>query len=283
MDDKTDWGRLSYPHLCGLLGAKPSRLSQAMHNAGFVHLRLPFVYTAFCTTDTVAGLHAMRGLGFRGLSLTIPHKETAPALVDGLSSDAAEIKAINTVINNGEGLYGFNTDWYGVKEALREVQFSAQGKTALVFGAGGAARAALYALKQAGVAKLCVANRSPARAEDLARALCAEPVSLDALSAGFMERVHLFVNATPIGLALAGESQSYPFPLEAFGQGQYVFEMVTRETELSLAAARCGATVIPGMRMLLDQALKQFELFTEHKPPRREMEEALAAEIKRQM
>ena len=117
---ETFWDLLSYPRLCGLLARKPTRLGQAMHNAGFAELGLPFAYVAFDTEDTAHALDTMRRLGFRGFSLTIPHKETALPLLDECSREASVIGAVNTVVNSGKSLFGENTDWIGVRDSLLE-------------------------------------------------------------------------------------------------------------------------------------------------------------------
>ena len=271
---------LSFPRLCALLGSHPSRLSQAMHNAAFKAAGLPFVYVACATENTRFGLEAMRSLGFRGLSLTIPHKEAAVLLVDSLSEDAKKIAAVNTVINSGTELSGHNTDWQGIVTALAEaglVELSQ--KTVLVLGAGGAARAALYALSKLSAGKVYVANRTLARAVALAAEFLIEPVPY-AAAQGLLERVDLIIQTTPLASA-AHPVSSYPFDVRGLGSRHTVFDMVTKETPLLTAARTQGAQVIPGIRMLLHQATAQFALFTDQQADVRVMEEALLAEYAR--
>lgn len=276
---ETIWNNLAYPRLCGLLSAKQSGLSQAMHNAGFKALGLPFTYVAFNTNDTVLGIHAMRGLGFRGLSVTIPHKEVVVSLVDELRDEVREIRAANTVINYGGELLGCNTDWSGIVKALDEVQFSGKGKTALVYGAGGASRAALYALKKLNVSRIMIANRTTERAGKLAADFAVELVEFEDVNNALLEKTDLFINATPIGLPLAGAEQTYPFDLRVFSAGHTVFDMVTKDTGLICAARQRGAAVVHGTRMLLYQALEQFELFTEQPAPQAILEQAMNAAL----
>lgn len=269
--------QLAYPRVCGLLGVKPSRLSYAMHTAGFRELGLPFTYTAFDTHNTQAGLVAMRELGFCGLSLTIPHKEQALQFIDQLSQEARVIKATNTVINSQGLLLGHNTDCYGVTAALEEVGFSGKGKRALVFGAGGASRAAIFALKRLELDSILLTNRTEEKGHLLAKECKIEFVPYGRVRERLLEKIELFVNATPIGLPLSG-GKGYPFSLDVFSSGQTVFDMVTRETELIERVRQNGATPVPGIRMLLYQALPQFELFTEQKAPKEAMEKALLEE-----
>jgi len=282
MKIKTNWDDLAYPRLCGLLGVNPSRLSQAMHNAGFADLGLKFNYHAFDTLDTNLALNAVKELGFRGLSLTIPHKEVAFSLVDKVSDEAKRIGAINTLINSGDALYGYNSDWFGIVEALREVSFQSKGSQALVLGAGGAARAAVYALQELEVSSILIANRTKQRADIIVKEFSREGKSVEAIELEESQKsleadVSLIVNATPIGLKQEGEG-SYPFDFSSLTKNHVVFDMVTKDTSLTVAAKKQGATVVLGIRMLLHQALRQFELFTEQKAPLRAMEEALIKE-----
>lgn len=261
----TNWSDLCYPRVCGLLSENPSRLGQAMHNAGYRALDLSFSYHAFKTRDTSLAMLALRELGFRGLSLTIPHKEPAVELVDELSKEALSIGAINTAVNYGGRVVGYNTDLSGITEALKEAGFKGEGKTALVYGAGGAARAALFALSQLGLEEVFLSNRTEERAKKLAADFAASFAPLEKLSS-LAGSIDLIINATPAGV---------PFDLSGLSSKHLVFDMVTHQTELLRAAKEKGAKTVPGLRMLLYQALEQFRLFTENEPPRSVMEQAL--------
>lgn len=264
---QTNWNKLCFPRLCGLLAANPSRLSQAMHNAGFKALNLDYVYSAFSTIDTELSLKTCRELGFRGLSLTIPHKVAAMPLVDTLSDEAKKIGSINTVINDGDHLHGFNTDYFGIMQALNEIDF--QGSNALVIGAGGASRGALFALQKLGVGDIKICNRSADKAIELAKEFNVESVALDQVGKIVAHDSYLIVNSTPA---------TELFDLSLINSQHTVFDMITAETVLIKKARENGAKVIPGIRMLLHQALMQFELFTEKAAPKAEMEAALLQE-----
>lgn len=271
----TNWDNLCYPRLCGLLGSNPSRLSQAMHNAGFDSLKLPFAYHAFKTQDTKAGFDALRSLGFRGLSLTIPHKEKAMGLVDVIAADALKIGAINTAINYGGEVRGYNTDYVGILRTLSEANYDSTGKVAVVVGAGGAARAAVFALKRLQFKKIYIANRTQHKAVELACEFAVEALATEAIS-DLLSTPLLLVNATPVGLE--PKLGSLPFDFNRLGPAHTVFDMVTKQTELLQTATQQGSAVIAGVRMLLFQAVCQFELFTEQEAPVTVMEEALCKE-----
>ena len=270
---------MAKPVLCALVAIEPSTLSAAMHNAGFRELKLPYCYVAFDTKETTEALEAMRVLGIRGYSLSIPHKEKALLGVDQVSEQAKVIGAINTVINDGEQLIGENTDWYGVLEALREVQFKPTTSSCLVIGAGGAARAAIYALEHIGVENITVANRSVEKAKQLATTFNVDAISFEDLKETNFDGLDLLINTTPIGSSRVSKSVSFPFDLELLSAPQIVFDMVTEDTELITKASELGTKVVPGVRMLLHQAVKQFELFTGLAAPIEVMEEALRREM----
>lgn len=273
----------SFPQLCGLIGKNPTRLSQAMHSAGFSYLKLAFVYVAFDTIDTTQALMAIRSLGFRGLSLTIPHKEQAISLVDALSAEAKAIGAVNTVVNIGGELKGYNTDCFGIAEALREANVNVRQQEVFILGAGGAARAAVYTVKNLGASRVVVSSRDSNRAELLARNFSVEHYSYDALAALPLASFGILINATPLGSALSEDNKNtpYPFDITALPEHLCVFDFVTRTTPLIQVAQTRGSTVIEGLRMLLYQAVQQFLLFTGKEAPREVMEQALLEEVKR--
>ena len=261
--------RLSNPWLFGLLADRPTSLSLSMHNAGFRSLGLPYFYAAFDTADTQGGLQAMRTLGIRGFSLTIPHKEQALNLVDTLAADARRAGCINTVINDGAELFGYNTDIFGVQQALTEAGI--QTKT---LGAGGAARAGVLALQKLGAKRIQIANRTDRRAEQVAEELGGEFLPWSRLREA--EQADLLLQSTPLGSHLTSESLSEEFlEICPLARSQVVFDMVTRETPLLREAAKLGKVCIPGSRMLLFQAVEQFRLFTGIEAPQSVLEGAL--------
>lgn len=275
----TNWEKISYPRLCALAGSKTSRLSQAMHNAGFRNLGLPFTYVAFNTSDTLKTIEAMRHFGWRGLSLTIPHKESAMTLVDEIQSDAKKIGAINTVINNGQKLTGYNTDYFGIEESFREKKIELKQKKVLVIGAGGASRAALSVL-QNNQAEITITNRTLSKANTLAKEFAGQVLDFENLKKIGLSSFEIVINSSALG-SIACDEAGYPFELESINHRAVVFDFVTNQTELSEFANKKRLQFIPGSRMLLHQAIKQFELFTEQKAPIAVMEKALVEEINR--
>ena len=250
--------------LCGIvLHPSGHTRSPAMHNAAFRALGLDAVYLAFdvppaALAVAVAGLRALRA---RQFAVSIPHKETVMAHLDAVDDTARRIGAVNTVTLRDGLLVGTNTDWIGAVRALeRETELA--GRRAVVLGAGGTARAAVYGLRKRG-AQVAILNRTPERAAALARELGAD-------AAGGLEELshtphEVLVNTTSVGL----RSDASPVPAEALRQGSVVLDAVydPERTRLLRDAESRGARVVPGKWMLVYQAAAQFETWTGSKAP----------------
>jgi shikimate dehydrogenase len=244
-----------------------------MHNAGlqaagladWEYLALPLPPALFAET-----VRALPAAGFRGVNVTIPHKETALALADDASAAARAIGAANRLtFEPGGAVVADNTDAPALLELVRGVLDPA-GRRALVLGAGGAARAAVWALVQAG-AQVEVWNRSPARAQALASELGASHTA----DPGYAEIV---VNATALGLdPNIDPFKAIPLKADTFEAGSCVIDMVygSGETRFLEAARSRGARVIDGLEMLLTQGAASFERWTGMMAPRSAMREAV--------
>jgi|APTNR8051073442_1049403.scaffolds.fasta_scaffold04225_7 shikimate dehydrogenase len=262
----------SNPVLCGSIAARPGVFGVAMHSAGYRALGLNYTYVAFGIDDTEAAVAAMRALGIRGLGVTTPHKLRIGAYLDDLTETARAIGAVNTVVNDGGRLVGHNVDWQGAVDAVRE-GLDPHGRRVAVVGAGGGARAIVYGLVQAG-AEVVIHNRDAGRGSDLAASLGARyggPPSALADADGY----DLIAHATPVGFHAPDDML---VPEEALRPGAVVFDAVAvpvRTRLLRTAEAR-GCRTIPGVRMQLHQAVRQFELYTGRTPPIGILERALA-------
>ncbi len=206
----------------------------------------------------------MRALGLRGLSVTLPHKEGTAAAVDELSATAAALGAANTVLVTGDGrLRGENTDAAGFLASLADAGVGVAGRRCLVRGAGGAARAVVWALADAGASEVVVVpGRDPARAEATA-ALAGAVGRLG--TASEVAGADIVVNATPLGLDRGPELAVDPALL---GPGQVVVDLIPRAaTALLEAASARGATVVDGLGMLVHQGALAFRMWTGCEPP----------------
>ena len=245
-------------------------LSPLLHNTAFRAMGLDWVSVGFTVPDgSAAGaLAGMRALGLAGLSVTMPHKHEVARLVDQRTAVADRLDAVNCVISRGGQLVGDNTDGAGLLAALRHgAGFAAGGRRCLVVGAGGAARAAVVALADAGASEVVVVNRTAARAE--AVAALAGPAGRVGLPAD-ARHADLVVQATPAGMADTPTEHDEPLVgADLLGPEQVVVDLVyhPRTTRWLAAAAERGATTQGGLGMLVHQAAAQLSAWTGSDPP----------------
>jgi 3-dehydroquinate dehydratase/shikimate dehydrogenase len=248
-------------------------LSPLLHNTAFQARHFDAVFVPFLVRNLREFLGAMAGFGVAGLSVTIPHKEKILGFLDGCDPLAARIGAVNTVVVRGGGrLYGYNTDYVGVLRSL-EQSMSLAGSRVLLFGAGGAARAAAFALAQAG-SIVCICARRPERARALARAAGGQVVARGDLKREFFDAI---VNCTPIGMHPRGGSPLAGAELNC----RMVMDMVyrPRETELLRLARWKGIEIISGVEMFLAQGFAQYEIWTGERAPETAMRRAVVSAL----
>ncbi len=262
--------------LAGVIG-DPVRhsLSPTLHNAAFSALGLDWAYLAFPVPAGRAreALVGALALGIEGLSVTMPHKSAVAEVLDRCSSTATILGAVNTVVRQDDELIGESTDGQGFIDALRsEPGFDPSGSRCLVIGAGGAARAVVLALAQAGAAEVVVVNRTPDRGRAAAALAGALGRTGQAAEIGDMD---LVVHATPVGMGAGATAIEVPAaraPLVEPGRlrpGQVLVDLVYHPatTALMEAARRRGATAVNGVGMLVHQAALAFELWTGQEAP----------------
>lgn len=251
-------------------------LSPLMHEAGFRATGLDARYYRFRVepeklAEAVSGLKA---LGFRGWNVTVPHKENIIPFLDELTDEAGKIGAVNTVkVENGR-LIGHNTDGTGFIRSIEKDIAEFSGKQAVILGAGGAAKSITVALMRKGM-QLTILNRSPERAEELAKAIEAMggEASAGELKPGAWLMADLLVQTTSLGL----KGENYPFSLEGISPQTVVVDIVFREqvTPFLADAAARGCQVHNGMGMLLHQGALAWEFWWGEEAPLEVMAEAL--------
>ena len=209
-----------------------------------------------------------------GAAVTMPHTVAVTRLLDGLGPEAQVVRAVNTISHRAGALVGWNTDRPAFSLALEDAGFQAKGRTALVLGAGGAARASVDALRT-GATKIWVSSRDLEEARTVCHDLevtSGGPAPLGSLSL-LIRKVDLVVNATPVG----SDGQEVPFPIEWITPAQFVFDLVYQPlvTPLVQGARDRGARAINGLTMLLFQGLAAFEIWTGQPAPEAAMRAAL--------
>jgi shikimate dehydrogenase len=262
------------PRLFGVLGDPVDHsLSPAMHNAGFAACGLPHLYLRWRVSpgELRQALREARRLDVGGLNLTVPLKEAALPLLDGLTAEAKRIAAVNTIMLRRGRLIGDNTDARGFARSLRG-RVRLRGARAVLIGAGGSARAVAASLVAAGCREIVVANRTRTRAEALVAWLhevgapSSSVVPLEALRRGAaLEGAALVVNTTPVGLA----GRSVAANIGATPRRCLVVDLVygPKPSPFLREAARTGRPVLDGAPMLLHQGALAFEAWSERRAP----------------
>ena len=249
-------------------------LSPQLQNAAFHARKMDAVYLPFLVHDLKDFISAIKPLGMRGFSVTLPYKQRILRYLHDCDSLAAAIGAVNTVVVRGGGkLYGYNTDYIGVLRALQQ-RISLPASRVLILGAGGAARAVAFALAQCGAA-VCICARRPQEGQALAKAVGGEAVARTRLEKEYFDAI---VNATPVGMFPAVDRS--PLTSDELNC-RLVFDLIYRpvETKLLQLAARCGIETVTGLEMFLAQGAAQWEIWTGERAPAAAMRRAVVAAI----
>ncbi len=261
-----------------------------MHNAAFRHGRMPWRYLKFRVplSRLAQALRGARTLRFRGVNLTIPLKEKAVGLVDRLTPEAKKAGAVNTVTFGSRAVIGHDTDGEGFLRAIREEwDFDPRGSRVVVIGAGGAARAIVFALVGAEANEITLVNRTFSRAARLAAEartrngarLISIPLGIRTDWKDLLRTRDLLVNATSLGM----KGEPTPVPARCLPGGMLVFDLVYNPDRTSLLqAASCrGCRVSNGVSMLVHQGALAFEVWTGQCAPVAVMRRALLRELAR--
>jgi shikimate dehydrogenase len=263
-------------------------LSPALHNAAFAALRIDANYEAWdvAPEGLAKAVDALRRSDCLGANVTAPHKQAAVALMDEVSDEVVALGALNTIVNEGGRLVGGNTDARGLARWMRQANIEPRDRAALVLGAGGAARAAVWALADLGATSVLVLNRTPQRAHDLVRSLKPHLANVE-LIWGALSRAadpaaapwQVVINATSLGHD-GGAPTVHP---SCYSRDSVAIELAYNppQTGFMMAARAAGARAENGLGMLLNQAALAFERWTGEAPPLDVFEAALKAGVAR--
>ena len=245
-------------------------LSPVLQNAAIGKAGVDYVYTALPVRpeDLPAAVAGLRALQFCGWNVTIPHKTAIMPLLDAIDEDARIIGAVNTVVNEDGRLTGYNTDVTGFIQALLDAGFAPQGKTAVLLGAGGAARAVIWGLIKAGVAAIHIGVRNPAKIQPLVR----EFGAYGTLTASHWEQedfaakllsADLLVNTTPLGMTPQTDAMP-PVDWSNVKADAFVYDIIytPAETRLLREAREHGHRILNGEGMLAGQGAAAFRKWT---------------------
>jgi 3-dehydroquinate dehydratase/shikimate dehydrogenase len=259
----------------GVIGNPVSKsLGYLVHNRAFQEKGSPDIYVSFLVDNVEKFFNSFKDF-FSGLSVTMPAKEQIMPLLDRVDETAKKIGAVNTVVKEGTDWVGYNTDCSGAISAL-EACTSLQGKDVLILGSGGTAKAIGYGVKEKGGKLTVTYNKNKERGESLAKELDCELVH--ARDAG-TRAIDVLINCSPVGMS--PNITDSPFLARDFKEGMVVFDSVYNplETRLLREAKSAGCTVIPGYELFINQAARQFELWTGQPAPIDTLREVLLKKL----
>lgn len=274
--------------LLGLLGHPIKHTySPFIHNVAIELKKLNYIYLPFDVpvSNLKNALRGMVAFGIKGFNITIPHKENILQFLNDVSDEAAIIGAVNTIVNDHGKLSGYNTDVYGILETLNPYKESINGERVCVVGAGGAARAVIYTLiRYFKPRRVVLINRTEERAESL-KNYFKDKMKFDSFKTmelfppdmiSVFKESKLIINATPIGM-FPDSDDSITTLEDSFFKDQVVFDLVYNppQTRLLQIASKKGAITVTGLKMLVYQAAKSFELWTGEQMPVDEIHKSL--------
>ena len=251
-------------------------ISPAFQQAALDSLSIEASYTARPTPPEglASEVDRLRADDHLGANVTIPHKELIRQYLDGLDPWAETVGAVNTIVKKDGRLVGHNTDGYGFLRSLEERGgFSPEGKSVLLLGAGGAARAAVFALAERGAGTVLIANRTAERGSALAQDVRGRSLEVDSIPLAeareAARRVDLIVNATSMGMEPGPNAGLSPLESRDINPQAVVYDMVytPQQTPLMKAARQAGAKVLGGLWMLVYQGAAAFEMWTSREAP----------------
>lgn len=268
----------------GLLGWPLGHsLSPLMHNAAFAATALDYVYLPLPTPPELLAqaVGGIRALGFAGVNVTIPHKVTVMEYLDAIDNSAKLVGAVNTIVVSDGRLIGYNTDAGGYIHSLQQAGVSVAGRSVVILGAGGAARAVVAGFIEAQAAKITISARDKAKATDMAAAFAGNTlvngIAWDSEDfAAALAQAGIVVNATPIGMHPNTDKQP-PVNWELLPQSAIISDLVYNPLITSFMAEgqRRGHIVVGGEGMLLEQGALAFALWTGSEAPVNIMRQAL--------
>lgn len=255
--------------VCGVIGCPIEHtISPLMHNFYAAETGLDLAYLPFLVHpgQVQAAIRGAFALNIKGLNVTVPHKQEVIPYLTGLDEAARVIGAVNTLVRTENGYKGYNTDAAGLHRAMQEQQIAAAGRTCILLGAGGAAKAAAYLLAKAGAKKIYLLNRSVDKAEQLAgyirRTLGYQPIEAGPLTAWreIAENSCLAVQTTSVGMYPRVDDLLIDDP-RFYDKLHTAIDIIYTPAQTAFLRMAAGAKTMNGLTMLLYQGIAAFELW----------------------
>lgn len=245
-------------------------LSPLMHNAALKEMGLPGCYVPLGVRHLPSAVQGLRGMDIRGVSITIPFKSEVMEYLDELDDEALRIGAVNTIVNDHGRLTGCNTDWLGLIRSLSE-QVDITGKTVVILGAGGTARAALYGVIRQGGQPI-ITNRTDEKGRELAGDWGCPYESLKNIG---KIGADILINTTPVGMFPHTEEK--PVQEDILARFSWVVDVIYNPLKTSLlkAAENAGSRTLSGLDMFIYQGAQQIRIWTGREPPEARMRQVV--------
>ena len=238
-------------------------LSPVMHNAWFEKYKLNNLYLAFnvLPKNLRVAVESIRTLNVLGVNVTVPHKVEVMKYLDNIDSAAKSIGSVNTIVNKNNKLYGFNTDWQGFITDLKFKKIDLKNKNVLVIGAGGAAKAILYALTKLKVKKIYLTTRTFEKAKLVAKKYQNISVTdINKISENFLQDMDCLINCSTCGMK---KGDKLPFAIKDFNKNMIFYDIIyNKETPFKKFAAKNKIKYFSGEGMLIYQGAVSFEKWT---------------------
>ncbi len=250
--------------LLGIFGNPVSHsLSPIMHNEWFAKYNLNCLYVAFdvLPKNLKSAVESIRPLNILGVNITVPHKVEVMKYLDNIDPAAKSIGSVNTIVNKNNKLYGFNTDWQGFITDLKFKSINLKNKNVLVIGAGGAAKAILYALTKLKVKKLYLTSRTFDKAKFISKQYKnIFVIDINKISASFLKDIDCLVNCSTCGMK---KRDKLPFAIKEFNKDIIFYDIIyNKETPFKKFAAKNKIKYFSGEEMLIYQGAVSFDKWT---------------------
>jgi len=248
--------------MCISISENPGNLGSFVHNHLYQKYNLNYIYKPFRINswELTSAIKGMRSFGIKGCSVSTPFKKEILKHVDSIAPSASYTKNANTVVNHTDFISAHNTDTFGAKKVIENIILKLGEKaTFLVVGAGATTASVCLALRELGIKKFAVSNRTALKVKELSNLFPElENIPFD-LAHTFDSTV--LINTTTVGLT--SDNTSFKTPL--WKNKQFVFDVVNKDTELCKEAKKEGIPCLNGKLMAIWQSIRQFELYTDHK------------------
>jgi len=242
-------------------------LSPLIQNTWLKEEKINCVYVAFRVEnkDLKKAIDAVRIFSMPGANVTVPHKTAIMKYLDEIDKSAVKIGSINTIVNRNGKLTGYNTDWNGFFEDLKENKINIKNKTAVVVGAGGGSKAVLYALSYGGIKKIIIASKTYKTAKVISKKYkTAQAVEIDKMNGFDFSNADIIINASTCGM---NPSDILPFKITNFKKTLAIYDLIYgKETPFKKFASANNLKYVSGLGMLVRQGAFGFKMWTGKKP-----------------